>query len=81
MDKRFWVAFNLIKGIGAVRLQALRDHFSDLEIAWQAPIDALQAAGLGARLAERVIQVRSTLDLDIHTAYPGQGDYHSYLGR
>jgi DNA processing protein len=64
MDKRFWVAFNLIKGIGAVRLQALRDHFGDLENAWQAPIDALQTAGLGARLAERVTQVRSTLDLD-----------------
>ncbi len=64
MDKRFWVAFNLIKGIGAVRLQALRDHFGDLETAWQAPMDALQAAGLGAKLAERVIQVRSSLDLE-----------------
>ncbi len=37
MDKRFWVGFNLVKGIGAVRLQALQSHFGDLEIAWQAP--------------------------------------------
>ena len=63
MDKRFWVGFNLVKGIGAVRLQALQSHFGDLEIAWQAPADALQAAGLGARLVERLIQVRSKLDL------------------
>ena len=46
MDKRYWVGFNLVKGIGAVRLQALQDHFGDLSLAWQAPVEALQAAGL-----------------------------------
>jgi hypothetical protein len=30
MDKRYWVGFNLIKGIGAVRLKALIDNFGDL---------------------------------------------------
>ena len=64
MDKRFWVGFNVIKGIGAVRLQALRDHFGDLEVAWQAHPDALQSAGLGAKLTERLVQVRSKLNLD-----------------
>ena len=64
MDKRYWVGFNLIKGIGAVRLQALMDHFGDLEPACQAPLDALQAAGLSLKLAERVIQVRSSVDLE-----------------
>jgi DNA processing protein len=64
MDKRYWVGFNLVKGIGAVRLQALRDHFGDLEVAWQAPIDALKAAGLNPRLAERVIQIRDSVDLN-----------------
>jgi DNA processing protein len=63
-EKRYWVGFNLVKGIGAVRLQGLRDHFGDLAIAWQAPSDALQAAGLSSKLAERVIQVRSGVDLD-----------------
>jgi len=63
-EKRYWVGFNLVKGIGAVRLQALRDHFGDLAVAWQAPLEALQAAGLGTKLAERVIQVRKDVDLD-----------------
>ncbi len=63
-DKRYWVGFNLVKGIGAVRLQALRDHFGDLALAWQAPLDDLQAAGLGPKLAQRVAQVRAGVDLD-----------------
>jgi DNA processing protein len=63
-EKRFWVGFNLVKGIGAVRLQGLRDYFGDLAMAWQAPADALHAAGLSAKLSERVIQVRSGVDLD-----------------
>lgn len=64
MDKCYWVGFNLVKGIGAVRLQVLRDHFGDLALAWQAPVDALQAAGLSPRLAERVAQVRASVDLE-----------------
>jgi DNA processing protein len=64
MDKRYWVGFNLVKGIGAVRLQALQDHFGDLSLAWQAPLDALQAAGLSPKLAERVSQIRASLNLD-----------------
>jgi DNA processing protein len=67
-EKRYWVGFNLVKGIGAVRLQGLRDHFGNLAIAWQAPVDALQAAGLGPKLAERVVQVRSGVDLDKYLA-------------
>ncbi|MGB8214761.1 MAG: DNA-processing protein DprA [Anaerolineales bacterium] len=64
MDKRYWVGFNLVKGIGAVRFQALHDHFGDLALAWQAPLDALQAAGLSPKLAERVAQIRTSVDLD-----------------
>jgi DNA processing protein len=64
MDRRYWVGFNMVKGIGAVRLQGIRNHFGDLAIAWNAPRDALQAAGLSPRLAEKVVQVRASLDLD-----------------
>ncbi len=64
MDKRYWVGFSLVKGIGAVRFQALRDHFGDLALAWQAPADALQAAGLSVKLIERLMQVRADVDLD-----------------
>jgi DNA processing protein len=68
MDKRYWVGFNLVKGIGAVRFQALRDHFGDLAVAWQAPLEALQAAGLGPKLADRVAQIRASVDLEKYMA-------------
>ena len=64
IDKRYWIGFNLIKGIGAVRMQALLKHFGDLELAWRAaPID-LARAGLGLKLIERIVQARQNVDLD-----------------
>ncbi len=62
-DKRYWIGFNLIKGIGAVRMQALIQHFGDLELAWKAsPVD-LAEAGLGRKVIERIIQAREEVDL------------------
>ncbi len=66
MEKRFWVGFNLVKGIGAVRLRALLQHFGSLEVAWNAPQDALQAAGLSSRLARLVTQARERIDLEAY---------------
>jgi DNA processing protein len=64
VDKRYWIGFNLIKGIGAVRMQALIKHFGDLELAWKAaPID-LARAGLGLKLIERIVQARGQVDLE-----------------
>ncbi|HEY3475227.1 MAG TPA: DNA-processing protein DprA [Anaerolineales bacterium] len=64
IDKRYWIGFNLIKGIGAVRMQALIQHFGDLELAWNAaPID-LARAGLGLKVIERIVQARSNVDLE-----------------
>ncbi len=64
MDKRYWIGFNLIKGIGAVRMQALIRHFGDLELAWgAAPID-LARAGLSSKVIERIVQARQNVDLD-----------------
>jgi DNA processing protein len=61
-DKRFWVAFNLVKGIGAVRLQALLDYFGSLEQAWHASPFDLVGAGLSAKLAEKVCEARAKID-------------------
>jgi DNA processing protein len=63
-DKRYWVGFTLIKGIGAVRLQALIQHFGELESAWRAAPADLAEAGLGAKVIERVIQAREKVDLE-----------------
>lgn len=63
-EKKYWVGFNLIKGIGAVRMQGLVAYFGDLESAWAASASELAAAGLGSKLIERVIQARAGVDLD-----------------
>jgi len=60
----YWVGFNLVKGIGAVRMQMLLDHFGDIQLAWQASPQALQAAGLNSKLEEHFIQLRAGVDLD-----------------
>jgi len=61
---KYWVGFNLVKGIGPVRLQALIDSLGDVRSAWQASAGQLRSAGLSSRLTSRVIQVRQSQDLD-----------------
>jgi DNA processing protein len=63
-DKRFWVGFNLVRGIGAVRLQALIDHFGDAASAWRGTPEELRAAGLGSKVIERLLEVRQGVDLE-----------------
>ena len=63
-DKKYWVGFNLIKGIGAVRMQGLVAYFGDLESAWGADPVSLAEAGLGAKVIERVLAARQNVDLD-----------------
>ncbi len=64
VDKRYWIGFNLIKGIGAVRMQALIQHFGDLELAWKAAPADLARAGLGLKVIERIVQARGQIDLE-----------------
>jgi DNA processing protein len=63
-DKRFWVGFNLVRGIGAVRLQGLIQHFGDPASAWSGAPAELRAAGLGPKLIERLLEVRAGVDLE-----------------
>jgi DNA processing protein len=63
-DKRYWIGFNLIKGIGAVRMQALIQYFGDLEVAWKAAPIELARAGLGLKVIERITQAREQVDLE-----------------
>jgi DNA processing protein len=73
-DKRYWIGFNLIKGIGAVRMQALIRHFNDLEAAWKAAPIELARVGLGRKLIERILQVRAQVDLEkLWTRIEAQG--------
>jgi DNA processing protein len=63
-DLRYWVGFNKVSGIGAVRLRALLDHFGTIEAAWTASAGDLHAAGLDERSIEKLLQARQGLDLD-----------------
>ncbi|HAX69474.1 MAG TPA: DNA-protecting protein DprA [Anaerolineae bacterium] len=73
-DKKYWIGFNLIKGIGAVRMQGLVAYFGDLESAWGADPADLAQAGLGAKLVERVLGARTQVDLDqVWTKIEAQG--------
>lgn len=67
-DRRFWVAFTLVKGIGAVRLQALLDTFGDLASAWNASPLELTGAGLSPKIVERVLLARQQVNLDDYLA-------------
>ena len=62
--RQYWVAFSLVKGIGAVRFQALLNFFGDPQIAWGAPTEALREAGLSEKVIENVVELRSAINLD-----------------
>jgi DNA processing protein len=64
-QKAYWIGFNKIRGIGSVRFQQLIDYFGNLEVAWQAPYDALRQAGLGEKVTNSFIQIRPTMDLQM----------------
>jgi DNA processing protein len=63
-DLRYWVGFNIVRGIGPVRLRALLDWFGDAERAWHAPSGELRRAGLDRRSLENLLAARAKLDLD-----------------
>ncbi|MBN1202693.1 MAG: DNA-processing protein DprA [Anaerolineae bacterium] len=62
--RKYWLGFNIVKGIGPIRLRALRQRFGDLEIAWQAAEADLAAAGLDRRSLDNLLHVRQSIDLD-----------------
>ena len=60
----YWIGFNMVKGIGAVRFKALLDHFGDPARAWNAPADALRYAGLPAKAVENLLTLRKHVSLE-----------------
>jgi DNA processing protein len=61
-QKAYWVGFNLVKGIGAVRLQALIQFFGNLEVAWQASESELLSAGLSQRIIDVFVDTRHKIN-------------------
>ena len=60
---RYWLGFNLVRGIGPVRLRALLDVFGDVQSAWEAPEQALREVGLDRRSLRNLLKARQQVDL------------------
>jgi len=61
---RYYIGFNLVRGIGPARLRALVETFGDIERAWHAPADALRRSGLDRRSLRSFLSARARLDLE-----------------
>ena len=67
-SRKYWVGFNIVRGIGPAKLRALLDCFGDLETAWNADQTALAQAGLDRRAIRNLVRVREQVDLDAEMA-------------
>ena len=63
-DTKYWIGFNLVKGIGPVRLERILHHFGDIKTAWTARSYELEAAGLNKTLICRMEEIRNRISLD-----------------
>ncbi|MCB8945069.1 MAG: DNA-protecting protein DprA [Ardenticatenaceae bacterium] len=63
-DLKYWLGFNLVKGIGPAKVQALLDYFGGLGPAWHATELQLQKIGLDQRAIQSFFEARLQLDLD-----------------
>lgn len=63
-NTRFYLAFNLVNGIGPARLDRLIERCGSIEGAWRATPGDMLAAGLDARSAQALIAGQRTIDID-----------------
>lgn len=63
-ELKYWLGFNLVKGIGPAKVQALLDYFGSLTHAWQANEYELQKIGLDRRAIKTFLQTRREVDLE-----------------
>ena len=62
-DKAYWLAWLQIKGIGAVLLMKIYQHFGNLAQAWTAhPSELAKVEGLGAKIIEGIKTQRTTIN-------------------
>lgn len=62
--RMYWVGFNMVKGIGAVRFKTLLDAFGSAEIAWNASSEALLGAGLSQKIIESFQRLHKDVSLE-----------------
>ncbi len=67
-ELKYWLGFNLVKGIGSAKVRALLDYFGSLELAWSANELQLQKIGFDKRAINTFLDMRPQLDLDVEMA-------------
>jgi DNA processing protein len=60
-DLAYWIAFNMIPGIGKAKFSLLEQHFGLLDNAWKASASELKAAGLDAKSTDTIISYRTRI--------------------
>ncbi|MGB4594795.1 MAG: DNA-processing protein DprA [Anaerolineaceae bacterium] len=63
-DRKYWLAFSQVKGIGSARFRKLLTFFGNLQMAWEAPLERFISAGIPTKIAEEVLARRSTFDFE-----------------
>ncbi len=61
---RYWLGFNLVRGIGPVRLRMLLDMFGDIQSAWEASEQVLREMKLDRRSLANFLKMRQQVNLD-----------------
>lgn len=63
LDRLYIIAFNMVQGIGGLRLRALAEHFGGLDKAWEANLkDLRQTPGIGEKIAQQLLTQREKVD-------------------
>jgi len=62
-DRRYWIGFDQIRGIGSVRTKMLMDFFGDLSEAWKSNPSTLLEAGLPEKIVNSFVKLRREIDL------------------
>jgi DNA processing protein len=63
-EEKYWLGFNLVKGVGPAKVQALLNNFGDLRSAWNAREAQLRKIGFDKRAIDSFLTTRAELDLD-----------------
>ncbi len=73
---RYYLGFNLVSGIGPMRLARLIERCGSVEAAWHANPGDLIAAGMDGKIGTALLEARRTLDLDAEMERVAQAGAH-----
>jgi DNA processing protein len=67
-ERKYWLGFSLVPGIGPKRLLLLTQAFGDLRRAWEASERDLRATGLDSETMNSLLRTRARIDPDAEMA-------------